>query len=63
MIITWSTLQPIHSKPCVEYGLNEGQLILIAKAETTLFETINLFTYRALLTDLQPLTTYCKFCR
>lgn len=60
MIITWSTLQPIYSQPFVEYGLNENQLNSIVKAETNIFEPINLYTYRALLTDLTPLTTYCK---
>ena len=60
MIVTWSTLQPINSEPYVEYGLKENQLNYATKAEIDLFTPISLYTYRALLTDLMPLTTYCK---
>ena len=60
MIVTWHTLQPIHDDAYVLYGLEEDQLTSRAKAEVSYYAKISLYTYRALMINLEPLTRYCK---
>lgn len=59
MLITWHTLHTSIAEPIVKYGTVRHQWIHRAPAETTHFAKIGLYTYRALLSNLKPLTTYC----
>ena len=62
MIVTWHTLEvPIKDQPHVEYGTDQGNLDTTAPAETTYFEKVHLYTYRARMSNLQPATVYCMY--
>ena len=60
MLVTWSTLWPLQDDAYVLYGLEEKRLNQSSKAEVSLYGKISLYTYRALLTGLTPLTKYCE---
>lgn len=59
MVITWTTLHNISDKAEVEYG-ETAIFRYSAFAEITPFmDNAHFYTYRALLTRLQPNFTYC----
>ena len=59
MLITWHSLKWAVREPLVKFGTSRHQLIGRAAAEVAHFAKIGLYTYRALLTNLKPLTIYC----
>lgn len=62
MLVTWVTLQPLQDTPLVEFGLDQAKLTANVTAESTYFQqdSANFTTHRALLTQLKPVTKYCK---
>lgn len=62
MLVTWVTLQPLQNTSFVEFGLDKAKLASNATAESFYFQQgiANFTTHRALLTQLKPVTKYCK---
>ena len=61
MIVTWHTLDQVNDGDAyVLYGEDENNLTSQAKAEVSYYNKISLYTFRALMINLKPLTK-CKF--
>lgn len=61
IIVTWHTVKNFTATPIVEYGLSPSNLSEQVPGEANCFPKIPLYTYRALLGNLEPLTEYCSY--
>ena len=62
IVVTWATVHHIDDIGQVEYGPGLNNLTNQINAQVTHFNHgVNLYTYRALLTQLKPDTRYCEY--